>query len=144
MHPLSPRNTFLAQLLAYGGVMPLVAAIFAQYMKLDMDALGLARSYAAVIISFLCGTHWGLFIGHSNKVPHNLFITSTFAAVAGWISLLLPEIKTALVMQSLCFLYLMVLDYRMKRSGLLPAWYYALRHNATAIVIFSIFMLELS
>jgi len=145
MHALSSRNAFIAQALTYGGVLPLVFAIMAQYLKLPgIDALTLSRSYAALIISFICGTHWGMFVFHSNKCPHNLLITSTFTAMAGWASVLLPDAKIALVMQSLCFLYLMVLDYRMKRSGLIPTWYYALRHNATAIVIFCIFMLELS
>ena len=144
MHALSPRNTLLAQILTYGGTLPLVLAIIAHYMKLDVDALGLASLYCAFIISFVSGTHWGMFLFHSNKCPHNLFITSIFTALAGWASVLLPDVKTGLVMQSLCFLYLMVLDYRMKRSGLAPTWYYALRHNATAIMIFSIVMLELS
>ncbi len=143
MHALPPRHLFLAQFLGYAGTLPLVAAVCAAYFKVSIvDPLQSARLYSAIIIAFLSGIHWASYIFYSNKCPRNLLATSTACALVAWGSLMYPQLKLALALQSLCLLYLLVLDYKLKEAKILPDWFYALRNNATAIVVVCLMMLE--
>lgn len=142
---MPPRHIFLAQALAYAGTLPLVAAVIAAYFKVDaIDPLVVVRMYTAVIIAFLSGIHWACYIFFSNKCPRNLLITSNVSTLFAWASLMFVDVKWALVLQSLCFLYLLVLDYKLREAKILPPWFYALRNNATAIVVICLMMLELT
>ncbi|MBY0407607.1 MAG: DUF3429 domain-containing protein [Rickettsiales bacterium] len=145
MQNLSPRNVFIAQALTYAGTVPLVAGVLAAYFRVEhLDVLHWSRLYAAVIVSFISGIHWGVQLFHGEKSPRNLFITSNAIALLAWASLMFIEVKLALALQSLCFLYLLVLDYRLKEAKILPHWFYGLRNNATAIVVVCLMMLELA
>lgn len=145
MQTPSPERIFLAQSLTYAGTLPLIAAVFAAYLNLEgVDALNMARFYAAVIVAFLGGLHWAHYLFQGSKCPRNLLATSSATACLAWSSLMLPAVKLALALQSLCFIYLLVLDYRLKEAKSLPPWFYALRSNATAIVVVCLMMLELS
>jgi hypothetical protein len=142
---MSPRHIFMTQALTYAGTFPLIIAVFVAYAKIPgMDPLFMVRSYAAVVIAFLSGIHWAAFLFFSSKCPRNLLITSNATALFCWASLLFPDQKLSLALQSLCFLYLLVLDFKLKQAKVLPVWFYALRHNATAIVIMCLMMLELT
>ena len=143
MPALSPRNLFLAQIFSYIGTLPLVAAVCGTYLHFHLiDPMESARLYSAIIIAFLSGTHWSCYIFFSNKCPRNLLVTSTACMLIAWSSLMYEQVKLALVMQSLCFLYLLVLDYKLKEAKILPDWFYALRNNVTAIVVVCLMMLE--
>lgn len=142
---MPPRHVFQAHALTYAGTLPLVAGVIAAYLKVGaIDPLTLVRIYAAIIIAFLSGIHWSCYIFFSSKCPRNLLVTSSAITLLAWSSLMFPQVKLALVLQSLCFLYLLVLDYKLKEAKILPAWFYALRNNATAIVVVCLMMLELA
>lgn len=67
----------LAKLLTCSGTLPLVGCVIAMLIPLTtMDVGMIARAYSAVIISFLCGIHWAIYLFFSEKCPHNLLITS--------------------------------------------------------------------
>lgn len=139
---LTPRNTFLAQALTYGGTLPFIAATLCHYINWpEIDILFFLRCYSGIIIAFLCGIHWAIFLFFSGRCHRNLLITSNFIALMAWASVVLPLVKHGLVLQSLCFLYMLVLDFRMKEAGIIATWFYNLRHNATAIVVFCLCML---
>lgn len=141
--PMSPRNIALAQILTYSGTLPLIIAIILAYLHIEsFDVLFVVRCYVATIIAFICGMHWSIFMFFSARCKVNMLITSNIVTLMAWLTLIMPDIKFALVMQSICMLYMLLVDYRLKRAAVIPLWFYALRHNATAIVIFCIFMLE--
>jgi hypothetical protein len=126
----------LANILTYSGTLPLMACvvlIFAPVAGIDGNLL--AKTYGAIILSFLCGIHWALFLFFSEKCPQQLLITSNVLALLGWCSLLITHHKIAFALQALCFVIVFVLDVILHRVGILPEWFYHLRRNATAIVV---------
>jgi Protein of unknown function (DUF3429) len=126
----------LAKILTYSGTLPLVACIALIFAPIaGLDANVLAKTYGAIILSFLCGIHWALFLFFSEKCPHPLLITSNVLALLAWCSLLGIHHKMAFALQALCFVIVFALDVRLHRVGILPEWFYHLRRNATAIVV---------
>ncbi len=102
------------------------------------DSNLIAKTYAAIIISFLCGIHWAAHLFFAEKCPRNLLLTSNAVALLAWSSLLIPNQQIATLLQVLCFVYLLILDLKLRAAGILPKWFYALRRNATAIVVSSL------
>ena len=133
---MNSKDRRLAGMLTYSGTLPLmgcVALIFAPLAGVDGKLVAIA--YAAVILSFLCGIHWAVFLFFSEKSPINLLITSNILALLAWGSLLYTDHKMALALQALCFLVLFALDFKLHRVGIMPEWFFPLRRNATIIVV---------
>ena len=130
------RNQSLAKILTYSGTLPLVASVVAIYFHIaGHDSTLIARTYSAIIISFLCGIHWAVYLFFADKCPRNLLITSNVVALLAWVSLLLPYPRIEMLLQALCFVYLFRLDINLNDLGILPEWFYPLRRNATVIVV---------
>jgi len=130
------KDRTLAGILTYSGTLPLVGCVVLLFAPLaGVDGKLVAIAYAAVILSFLCGIHWALFLFFSEKCPNNLLITSNIVALLAWASLLCTNHKMALALQGIFFLILFALDFQLRRAGILPDWFYHLRRNATIIVV---------
>ena len=126
----------LAKILTYSGTLPLIASVVTHYFPLTgWDSTLIAGTYAAIIISFLCGIHWAAYLFFANKCPRNLLISSNVVALLAWTSLLATHQPTAIVLQALCFFYLLTLDLKLHDAGIIPEWFYYLRRNATIIVV---------
>ena len=129
-------NRLLANILTYSGTLPLIASAICIYFPLNgFDVALIARTYSAIIISFLCGIHWAVYLFFAEKCPRNLLITSNVVALLAWASLYVANQPIATLLQALCFLYLLTLDLRLRDAGILPQWFYSLRRNATIIVV---------
>lgn len=134
---MKTRDRQLAGILTYSGTLPLVGCVVLLFAPLaGVDGKLVALAYAAVILSFLCGIHWAVFLFFSEKCPNNLLITSNIVALLAWASLLVAHHELTLAFQGLCFLALFALDFKLRNAGLLPEWFYHLRRNATIIVVF--------
>lgn len=134
---MNQYNTTLAKLLTYSGTLPLIGCAFAMALSLTIiDVEFFARAYSAVIISFLCGIHWAIYLFYSAKCPRNLLISSNIIALLAWLFLIIPPSRISLLLQPLCFLYLLTLDMKLHDAGILPEWFYKLRRNATVVVLF--------
>jgi hypothetical protein len=132
----------LAHILTYSGTLPLLGALGAVFFSVaGVDAVHIARTYSAVILSFLCGIHWAIYLFYSEKCPDNLFITSNAMALMSWCSLLLEQAPMAILVQSLCFIGILALDHKLRKAAILPSWFFMLRRNATIIVVSSLFMI---
>ena len=132
-------NIKLANLLTYSGTLPLVASVFLLFSPVaGFDGILIAKAYGAIIISFLCGIHWATYLFFTEKCPRNLLVTSNAVALLAWSSLLVTQNEIALLMQIVCFLYLLSLDFKLQKAGILPEWFYELRRNATLIVVLSL------
>jgi len=139
-----PLNHRTAQLLTYAGTLPLViAAVGLAVGQLpSSDVLWMASTYSAIIISFLAGIHWACHLFFSDRCPRNLLLTSNTIALLAWLSLLVPQHQPwQVLLQILCFLYLLILDYKLSVAGILPPWFYSLRLNATMIVVLALCIL---
>lgn len=126
----------LASILTYSGTLPLLACVVLIFAPITgVDANLLAKTYGAIILSFLCGIHWAASLFFAEKCPYPLLITSNVLALIAWCSLLGSHQKMMFALQALCFLILFVLDFRLHHAGILPKWFYHLRRNATMIVV---------
>ncbi|MFN8911347.1 MAG: DUF3429 domain-containing protein [Alphaproteobacteria bacterium] len=133
---ITKRSITLAKILTYSGTLPLFATALLIYFTTDgLNFLFVVLTYSSIIISFLSGIHWAVYLFFAEKCPHNLLITSNITALLGWASLLFPNQLITLLLQILCFLYLLMLDLKLRNAGILPQWFYGLRRNATTIVI---------
>lgn len=129
----------LAKVLTYSGTIPLLACVGLIFSPIaGVDNRLAATTYAAIIASFLCGIHWAIFLFFSEKCAYNLLITSNVLALLAWSSLLISFQEIAFIIQALCFLILLLLDFQLRNTGVLPEWFYHLRRNATIIVVSSL------
>ena len=132
-------SIILAKILTYSGTLPLIVSTLGVYFAVNgFDSSVISRSYAAIIFSFLCGIHWAVYLFFAEKCPPNLLITSNVIALLAWASLLVTHQSIAVVLQALCFLYLLALDLKLRDEGIIPEWFYSLRRNATIIVVLSL------
>lgn len=133
-------NHRTAQLLTYAGTLPLViAAVELVFGRLpSSDVFWVVSTYSAIIISFLAGIHWACYLFFAQRCPRNLLFTSNIVALLAWLSLLVHQQPWQLLLQILCFFYLLTLDYKLEKAALLPKWFYTLRRNATVIVVLSL------
>lgn len=138
-----------AALLGIGGLLPFVA-LSAGLWLLGRDLAGLAAdalvAYAAVILSFMGGVHWGVATiysappaataptGAPGARSSRLFLASVLPALAAWPAALL-EPPLAFAAFAASFLALLAFDISVVRTGLLPGWYGKLRILLTSIVV---------
>ncbi len=133
---MKKNHITLAKILTYSGTLPLIASVLlTQFPAFGVNSGMIANTYSAIIISFLCGIHWAAYLFFAEKCPHNLLITSNAVALLAWASLLTIHQPITLLLQSLCFLYLLTLDLKLRDAGILQQWFYTLRRNATIIVV---------
>jgi len=132
----SPSLPRLATMLAYSGTLPFIAtAVIALHPIGSLDARVIALGYGAVIASFLCGIHWAVALFFAGRAPHNLLLTSNAVALLVWAALLIPPQALTLVLLAICFLYLLVIDRRLRNVDVLPEWFWQVRLRATGIVV---------
>lgn len=95
-------------------------------------ALSIAYAYPALILSFLGGTWWGLAAGRADKAPGWTWA----AAVAPSLVALLTAVPWAigetwpgpsLVVRGLALMAALLVDRRLVRAGIAPAWWMSLR-----------------
>jgi ATP/ADP translocase len=131
----------LAYGLAFAGALPFLAATGLVACNWQADrAIPIAMTYGAVIIAFLSGIHWAVFLFRPAECPQNLFVISNVIALVGWFAIALPSPLCFLV-QSACFLYLLMIDRSLARADLLPDWFWTLRCWITSIVAVSLIVL---
>ena len=130
------------KVLTLSGALPFLGALALVFFPiLPLNAAHLASTYAALIIAFVAGTQWGLFLTFSQRSPIDLMIHSNIVTLIAWMGLLFSPVVLALALQGLCFLYLLYLDRRLLLSGIIPQWYFSLRRLVTAIVVVTLLAL---
>ncbi len=129
--PQTQRTQRTAQWLTYAGALPFVAAA----MLGSEAATWLARTYAAVILAFLSGMHWAVYLLYAARCPRPLLLTSNAIALAAWIGLLATPVTGSLLLLALAFCYVLLLDWRLWRAAIWPAWFYTLRRRITGIIV---------
>lgn len=124
------------KILTLSGALPFLGSLVLVFFPLaPFDAAYIASTYAALIIAFLGGTQWGLFLVFSKKSPINLMVQSNLVTLIAWAGLLILPATGAVALHALCFIYLLFLDYRLLKSGIIPLWYFSLRRLVTLIVV---------
>lgn len=126
--------------LAYAGALPFVAcALLPVTGIVELPLLGslqaVAGSYAIVIVSFMAGTHWGHALADPAGPRPGLLLVSNAVTLAAWFAFLLAPLPLVLVVCAAAFALLLLVDYRLRRSGTHARTYLRTRRNVTTIVI---------
>ncbi len=138
---MNEKNILVARVLTYTGIMPFLflgMAVALQASGLDYSLALFA--YGAVIISFLCGIHWAVFLFFSQNCSRHLLFHSNAISLLGWLSVLPVMSYFTFALQILCFLYLLTLDLGLYRKKIIPLWFFNLRVNATIVVSLLLFI----
>ena len=136
-----PRS---ALVLGWSGVFPfaLLAVVIAAAANVTdtIDPKPALIFYAAIILSFMGGVHWGLAIsaapidGAATSPQATRLGLSTIPALVGWLATLVPfGMAVALLIGA--FIALFAYDNWAATQGWTPAWYPRLRLQLTAAVV---------
>jgi hypothetical protein len=69
----------------------------------------LASIYSIIIISFISGTHWGIFL--NNKIPINLFASSNIVTITVYFSFLTLDNFYFTLISIISFIFLLLFDF---------------------------------
>jgi hypothetical protein len=140
----------LAQLLTYVGALPFIGCAI---ILLFGNALGIGSlrgfaaqaitSYAAVIVSFLGGIQWGVGIATLEQQPQtakSLFLLSVVPSLLAWAMLFLPMSNSRVIVAIFLVGFVWVVDALLSLQQVIPAWFFRLRSNVSAIVIVTLIL----
>jgi Protein of unknown function (DUF3429) len=96
------------------------------------NALTLLAVYAAVILSFMGGVHWGLALKNAAGTS---YFASVLPALWAWAAVAFLEPKWSLAAIAAGFAALLLYDVAVVNAGGAPAWYKRLRIGLTAVVV---------
>lgn len=129
------NSTRAARLLTYAGILPFAIGLAGQvFAPAAAPWPEWTAAYAAVIAAFIAGIHWAVHLFFGDRAPMNLLVSSNVLALAAWGALLLPAGPWPFRLLIPVFLALVLIDRRLARAGLIPAWFYRLRLQASAAV----------
>lgn len=132
--PAAARQVGIAGSVAFG-----LGALLVWFVNAEARyyvTLGLA-AYAALLVSFLGGVHWGLALRVAAPPP-SLFLWATLATVLAWVAIVMPP-AAGLVLDGVLLVVAYLVDRRVyPRYGL--AHWLTLRFRQSAIAAFSCFL----
>ena len=135
MAKLDARQVKRAKQLTYSGTLPFLLCALGYYSNCKgMDFQAAAIAYAMLIIAFLSGIHWAIYLSSAKKCSNNLLISSNAITLIAYATFFIAKPAVSLGLDLLCFWTLLLYDKTLQRVNLLPLWYYQLRRNATFIV----------
>jgi hypothetical protein len=132
---LLPEVPPAAAVLGLAGVIPFAAGALASFGDgaASEFAIRALLGYGAVILSFLGGIHWGLAIDRGQPSYARLGL-GVVPSLIGWAALLLGGDRGLLLLAP-TFLLVLLLDLRLTREGVAPAWFPRLRVVLTNAVV---------
>lgn len=137
------ENSKIYRYLTYAGTLPfIICAVMPFTGYSDIPGLGsfdrIASAYGLAILSFMAGTHWGLYLSAADRAPVNLFVSSNVVTVAAWAAFLAGPGILTLGMLCSGFVFLLYIDYLLRARKLLTPEYLRTRLHATVIVLVSL------
>ena len=143
--PTPPASTpdTSAKRLAYAGLLPFVlGALLVWAVRADVQGyVALALSaYAAVVLSFLGGIHWGLAMRQPQPAPPRLtrgLVWGVVPALVAWPAALMPP-DAGLVILGAMLIVSYAVDRRLYPAHGVAAWL-TLRFRLSAVAAFSCF-----
>lgn len=116
--------------LGWAGLLPALAAtiaVIAGPVEWREVAAAAGASYAALILSFLGGSWWGLAAASRAAPPREAALAvAVLPSLAGWMALMLDR-GAGLMLLGLLFVAVLPGDSWLARAGLAPAWWLRLR-----------------
>lgn len=130
----------LARVLTYVGAVPFLAglavAIFGSIFGIEADTIRRAvQAYAAIILSFLGGVHWGWALTMTSpRVRDTWLVISVVPSLVALAAFLFPA-KTSFLIFAVLFLAQGLFDIFVFRRRAQSPWYPRLRLEVTAAVV---------
>jgi hypothetical protein len=144
MRPQSKPQINLAKRLTYSGTLPLLSCTLGFYSTCTgINFQAAAITYAMLIIAFLSGIHWAIYLSSAKKCPSNLFLSSNAITLLAYTTFFIPQPAINLGLDLICFWALLYYEKTLCALNILPLWYYRLRRNATVIVSLLLIILGL-
>ncbi len=140
----SDKSAIPVAALAFGvaGLIPFVALSIAGFLRsgfIQSEIVFMLICYAAVILSFLGGVHWGVVLGLPDHLSVKRLAISVVPSLVAWIALLMPE-NTAVIMLFSAFVIMLPIDMFAVKNQLFPDWYLRLRVGLTTVVCLSLLL----
>lgn len=124
------QHQFMPRMLGYAGVAPVLCLLVVAWSdsQWQQQALTLACTYGALILSFLGGIHWGFATSGVASMKH--FMVSVIPSLWAWAALASPDLYTVsgLIIGLVLFL---LFERRLAWIAQLPNWYLPLRLQLT-------------
>ncbi len=142
---MTSRMPPFVYLLGVAGLIPFVACGIAALSPGSSQGAGLIAliGYAAVVLGFLGGVHWGLVLAPaaSPLLQRARLVLGVAPALIGWLALVLavmasPEFGLAVVIVG--YIATVVVESRWARLEVLPGGYMALRWGVSVVVIITL------
>ena len=125
------------------GALPFIGAAVA--IAAGIDSFGPVGSittavvtYGLAIASFVAGTHWAVYLQYKASAPLNLFVSSNISVLAPWLAFVTASANATLAVLTLTFLFLLFVDWRLRKSNLIESAYFRQRLTVTAVVCASL------
>jgi len=103
-----------------------------EFLYLDIDYI--LSIYSLSIISFICGSHWGLFLT-KNSLKINLFFLSNLLTISSFLGILFLKMNYFFLLQILIFIILLLIDFYIYRQNITQLKYIYSRVIITILVV---------
>ena len=128
----------LPYILIFLGSIPFVFFSFLRIISLEeffyLDINYILSIYSLSIISFICGSHWGLFLTN-NTLKINLFFLSNFLTISSFFGILFLKINYFFLLQILILIILLLIDFYIYRQNITQLKYIYSRILITTLVV---------
>ena len=128
----------LPYILIFIGSIPFVFFSFLRIISLEelfyLDINYILSIYSLSIISFICGSHWGLFL-MNNTLKINLFFLSNFLTISSFFGILFLKINYFFLLQILILIILLLIDFYIYRQNITQLKYIYSRTLITTLVV---------
>ena len=128
----------LPYILIFLGSIPFVFFSFLRIISLEeffyLDINYILSIYSLSIISFICGSHWGLFLTN-NTLKINLFFLSNLLTISSFFGILFLKMNYFFLLQILIFIILLLIDFHIYRQNITQLKYIYSRVIITILVV---------
>lgn len=128
----------LPYILIFLGSIPFVFFSFLRIISLEeffyFDINYILSIYSLLIISFICGSHWGLFLTN-NTLKINLFFLSNFFTILSFFGILFLKVNYFFLLQILILIILLLIDFYIYRQNITQLKYIYSRIIITTLVV---------
>lgn len=125
------------------GALPFLGSVI--LLLLDYDSLTYigdisyaANTYGLLIVTFMSGILWGLYLTRSDLIGINLFIVSNVITVLVWLVFLLGAESISFLFYIIVFLALNGIDLYLFRNQVINSKYFKMRCTVTLLVVSSL------
>ncbi|MDE3059421.1 MAG: DUF3429 domain-containing protein [Pseudomonadota bacterium] len=100
-------------------------------------------TYAAVVISFLGGIHWGVAVTQyaaKRNIAHMLIAEGVWPSLVAWGVLFFGDTYTKLLVLTLLYTFVWTIDSLLYNNDMIPQWFFNVRCIVTPIVVVSLYV----